>query len=295
MFFDSHAHFEAKEGKNGFVAPIERARKAGVERILAVGGSRDTNELALKAARLFPATVSIALGYDREQVRELAACPAGKQAKTDADLKPAIRSIVEDLERKIGQSAKRQIPIAAIGETGLDLHYSPDTADAQILLFREQLALARSAQLPVVVHSRDAADVTGSELSAHANAWNGPPDRIGVLHCFTGTADFAQAMLALGFHVSFSGIVTFASASALREVVRMVPDDRLLIESDSPYLAPVPHRGKRNEPAHVKFVAEAVAKTRSCPVERIADLTFRNAQTLFGRPDAVLAAREGGS
>jgi TatD DNase family protein len=152
----------------------------------------------------------------------------------------------------------------------LDYHYSADTAAAQKALFSSMLDGARHHGLPVVVHSREAEADTLALLENHRSAWRGDPDRLGVLHCFTGDLPFAQALLALGMMISFSGIVTFKNAAALRDVAAAVPDDRLLIETDSPYLAPVPYRGKRNEPAYVCFIASALAELRGCEAEKIA-------------------------
>jgi TatD DNase family protein len=143
----------------------------------------------------------------------------------------------------------------------------------------------------VVVHSREADEATLAELREHAQAWRGEPGRAGVLHCFAGDEAFARQLLDLGFHISFSGIVTFRNADALRAVARLVPDDRLLIETDTPLLAPVPVRGKRNEPAFLPHVAAKLAGVRGCSVERIAEITTANAEWLFGRGAAVVSER----
>jgi TatD DNase family protein len=144
------------------------------------------------------------------------------------------------------------------------------------------LELARKYQLPVIVHSREADDDTMALLQEHVRRWCGDPGRIGVLHCFTGIVGFARKLLDMGLMISFSGIVTFKNANNLRAVARDVPEDRLLIETDTPYLAPVPHRGKSNEPAYVVHVAEILAKIRKDTIERIAHSTARNAERLFG-------------
>ena len=133
----------------------------------------------------------------------------------------------------------------------------------------------------MIVHSREADADTLDLLAAHASAWRGDPARLGVLHCFTGTAEFAARLVDLGLMISFSGILTFRNADPLREVARGIPADRLLIETDTPFLAPVPHRGKRNEPAWVAPVAEALAKIRNDSLERIAHSTTANAEKLF--------------
>ncbi|MDP2991180.1 MAG: TatD family hydrolase, partial [Kiritimatiellota bacterium] len=136
---------------------------------------------------------------------------------------------------------------------------------------------------PVIVHTREAEAETLAALRAHAAAWRGAPDRIGVMHCFTGGELFARDLLALGFFISFSGIITFKNAGSLLAVAALVPEDRLLIETDAPYLAPEPFRGQPNEPAHVRRVAEILAEIRHTSWETIAEITARNAERLFWR------------
>ena len=164
--------------------------------------------------------------------------------------------------------------VMAIGETGLDYHYETASRDAQIRAFRDQLTLARTCDLPVIVHTRDAENDT-LEILKEA----GP--RAGVLHCFTGTRELATAAVATGFYISFSGIVAFKNSRDLREVARAVPMDRMLIETDAPFLAPPPHRGKRNEPTWVLHVAEALAQALDTDLETLARETTANAIRLF--------------
>jgi len=255
MFTDTHVHFDPAASEEAIEGWIARAQAAQVTRLIAVGHNPAANETALRVAARFPGIVRAALGYDRTM------------ATTNPD--PA------DLLRAPGCS-----PVA-IGEIGLDFHYSPETAEAQCRLMEAQLALARSRNLPVIVHSRDADKETLDLLRAHRAAWTGDADRIGVLHCFTEDEPFARELLDLGFFISFSGIVTFRNAGPLRAVAAMVPADRLLIETDSPYLAPVPHRGKTNEPSFLPAVAAVVAAARGVSAEEIAALTSRNAGRLF--------------
>jgi TatD DNase family protein len=134
----------------------------------------------------------------------------------------------------------------------------------------------------VVIHSRDAEDDTIEMLSKHVTAWPGDPDRAGVLHCFTGGPPFAERLAGIGFYVSMSGIATFRNADSIRAAARIVPDDRLVLETDSPLIAPVPHRGKRNEPAYLVHVARTVAGVRGVSTPALAELTRRNAERLFG-------------
>ena len=179
--------------------------------------------------------------------------------------------------------------ICAVGETGLDFHYHPETADAQCALFAAQLRLADEWRLPIILHTREADEATLRVLDE--TPWHGDGLR-GVIHCFTGDKAFAAQLLDRQFMISFSGIVTFRNADMLRESAAFVPDDRLLIETDSPFLAPVPQRGKRNEPAFVTHVADCLARVRDTTAEHIAELTWRNAERLFIRqhstaPDSV--------
>jgi TatD DNase family protein len=171
----------------------------------------------------------------------------------------------------------RHPKVVAIGETGLDYYRHPERASTQQARFRAHLSAARQTRKPVIIHTRSAAEDT-----LRLMAEEGAGDVGGVMHCFTETWDVARRALDLGFYVSFSGIVTFKNAGDLREVARRVPDDRLLIETDSPYLAPVPHRGKTNEPAFVRFVAAQIAELRGVTEDTIAEITQRNFFRLFG-------------
>jgi TatD DNase family protein len=166
---------------------------------------------------------------------------------------------------------------AAIGEIGLDYHYDFSPREIQHEVFRAQVALARRLALPVVIHTREATEDTLSILREE-----GGGDVGGVFHCFTGDDAMARAVLDLGFHLSFAGIVTFPRADALREAARMVPVDRLLVETDAPYLAPVPHRGKRNEPAFVAQVVDRLAEVRGVAARELAVRTSETFTALFG-------------
>jgi TatD DNase family protein len=172
--------------------------------------------------------------------------------------------------------------VAAIGEIGLDYHYSPDTAPLQRALFERQLDLAVELGLPVIVHGREADRELAACLIRHREQWKGEPDRIGVIHCFTGDGALARVVTDLGFCLGFSGIVTFRNADALRAVAAEASAASLLIETDTPFLAPVPQRGKRNEPAFIRHVAETLALVRGTTVEEMAALTCANAERVFG-------------
>jgi TatD DNase family protein len=260
MLTDTHVHFSAGMTPETVAGLVARAKAAGVGRLVAVGCSPETNEAALMATRAHPDCLVAAVGYDRSL--------AGSDA------------VADDIAQLIDSHA--DVSVAAIGEIGLDFYYTPETAVPQAGLMAGQLKLARARGLPVIVHSREADDVTLELLGAHVAGWRGPADRVGVLHCFTGTEAFAGRLLDLGFMISFSGIVTFRNADPLRAVARMIPEDRLLMETDTPYLTPVPHRGKPNEPCYLPAVAAVLAKVRGVSGEKVAEITTANARRLFG-------------
>jgi len=169
-----------------------------------------------------------------------------------------------------------QEKVIAIGETGLDYHYAPDTKTLQLDSFKKHIHVAKALNKPLIIHTREAQQDTLDLLKSE-----GADSVGGILHCFTESWEMAKQALDLGFYISFSGIVTFKNATALREVAKLVPDDKLLIETDAPYLAPVPHRGKENQPAYVVEVAKHLASIRGQSVETIAQLTTNNFNRLF--------------
>lgn len=190
-------------------------------------------------------------------------------------------------ESDVGQLVRTRLatnPAArAIGEIGLDSHYDFAPKNVQHDVFRAQIRLARELDLPIIIHTREAEDDTLRILREESGRGAGGSDGTirGVLHCFTGTRTLAEQGLALGLHISFAGIITFPKAAELREIVPLVPDDRLLCETDSPYLAPTPYRGKRNEPAWVVRVAEELARVRGVSLERLNEQVSANFETLF--------------
>ena len=260
---DTHVHFGLSAPPDGVEGVLRRAVAAGVSRMVAIGGNATENERAFQLAAAHPALLRAAVGYDRE-------C-AGQPAP---------------LEALQGLVAAPGSPVVALGELGLDFHYHPETRAEQQALMEGQLALARECRLPVVVHVREAEPEALALLGRHAAQWPGGPDRIGVIHCFTGNRESAGLFLDLGFHISFSGIVTFRNAVALRDTAQAVPDDRLLVETDSPFLAPVPHRGQPNEPAFLPAVVACLAAVRGGRVEDVGAVASRNAQSLFAWPAA---------
>lgn len=256
MFFDTHVHFDNFVEDGSLETVLERAQGSRVWKMLAVGGSPDANALSLNLARDNPGRIFGSVGFDRDL--------AGREN----DL-AALRDLAGLPE------------CVAIGETGLDYFYEPEKADEQKKLFFQCLEISSNVRKPVIVHTRDADDDTLGILTDFSKVWKGDPGQLGVLHCFTRDKKMAKALLDLGLMISFSGIVTFRNADPLREVAKMVPVDRMLIETDSPYLAPVPHRGKRCEPAFVADTAALLAELRGVPVEELAQQTTRSANLLF--------------
>ena len=255
---DSHCHIAGQEFAADLDAVVARARAAGLEGALTILAADDDAELrqAATVQQAWP-EVRFSIGIHPHAAGKFAAAPEAAVEALDAAL--------------AAQPAAR-----AVGEIGLDYHYDFAPRAAQHAVFRAQIAVARRRRLPIVIHTREAEDDTFAIL-AEEQAGEGPV----VFHCFTGTTAAARRVLEAGYHLSLSGIVTFPRAAELKEVAAFVPLDRLLIETDSPYLAPVPHRGKRNEPAHVALVADTVATLRGDTPERIRAATTRNFRRIF--------------
>jgi len=252
---DSHAHLDFEDYRADLPAVVARAKAAGVERIVCIGLWRAPGQFgnALQLARQDPATFAATVGV---HPHECARVPE------------------EDWAR-LGELA-RDPAVVAVGETGLDFHYDHSPRPLQMGSFGRSLAIARQAGKPVVVHVRQADAACAEVLAAE-----GVPPAGGVIHCFTGDAAAARRYLDLGLHLSVAGVVTFKAAEALREAVRQVPRDRLLVETDCPFLAPIPWRGKRNEPAYVVRTAEKVAELWGASVEAVGEITTANARRLF--------------
>lgn len=249
MVIDTHAHLEMIEDVSQV---IQRARDAGLERIVAVSSdlasSKRTVEIASDSQMVFAA-----VGIH----------PHESSGSTDEAL--------EEIEKL----AKEQ-KVVGIGETGLDYHYMHSPREVQIDSFRKQIDIAKRLNLPLIVHVREAHEDALRVIKGE-NAW----ETMGVIHCFTGDYEAAKKYIDEGFYISFSGLVTFKNAEDIREAARKIPIERMLIETDSPYMAPVPFRGRKNEPAYVKYVAEKIAELRGISAERIEEETTTNAQNLF--------------
>ena len=256
MLIDSHCHLAGPEFVDDLEAVVARAKEAGVTGALTILASDDEPELlqAGQVALCWP-EVRFSIGVHPHAAGHYTERPPEAAAAT-------------------GRAIDAQPLARAVGEIGLDYHYDFAPRDTQRAVFAEQLALAGRLGLPVVIHTREAEDDTFAIL-AEARAAHG------VFHCFTGSLAMARRALDAGFHLSLAGIVTFPRAVELKEVAAFVPADRLLVETDSPFLAPVPHRGKRNEPAHVAQVCAVVAELRQTTPAEVAEQTGRNFARLF--------------
>ncbi|MEW6319892.1 MAG: TatD family hydrolase [Acidobacteriota bacterium] len=258
---DSHCHLAGAEFAGDLAAVVARARAAGLVRCLVILAADDEAEIArVRAVRDAWPDVRFAVGVHPHQA-----------ARYAADPELAARVVAARLDAVAG--------VCAVGEIGLDYHYDFAPRDVQQAVFRTQLRLASTRGLPVVLHVREAEDDT-LRLLEEEGAGHGLR---GVFHCFTGGPRTLSRVITLGFHVSIPGIVTFPKAEPVRESARLAPADRLLVETDSPYLAPVPHRGKRNEPAYVVQVVEAVAAVRGEAAASLGAALVENFDALFGR------------
>jgi TatD DNase family protein len=253
-FADSHTHIDLAEFDSDRLGLLKRAAEAGVVRLLLVAQADDS------------------VGLDRGLT-----IARDSRIKVSGGLHPheAIHWTEALGERLLSLGQVRSI--CAIGEIGLDFHYDHSPRDQQEEAFRRQIRIARTVKLPVIVHTREADDLTISILQEERASEVG-----GVIHCFTGTQALADAALAMGFYISFSGIACFANADPLRAVAKTVPLNRFLVETDCPFLAPPPHRGKRNEPAFVVDVARRMAEVKGMGLEEFGVATVSNFDRLFG-------------
>jgi len=257
MFIDSHAHIDGNEFDADREEVIQRAHAAGVSFILNVG-TGDPHSDAFERA--------VELGKTHESVY------------TAIGTHPHDARLYDDAaEQKIKNLINNE-HVIAWGEIGLDFHYDNSPRDVQVEVFKRQLRAARECDLPVVIHTREAETETIEILQSEYEGAH----RRGVFHCFSGSMDLAQHAIEIGFMISFSGIVTFKKADELRAVASQVPLDRLLIETDCPYLTPIPYRGKRNEPAYVVEVARCLSMLHEVDIEKLARITTENFNRFFG-------------
>ena len=251
MFVDSHCHLDRlKQSPEQLAQTLQFARTRGVEHFLCVCVSVNDYDAMRDTVKAF-SDVSVSCGV--HPLHQDEACS------------------YEELLAKASSDE-----VVAIGETGLDYFYSPDSKAVQLTSFVDHIKVANETGKPLIIHTRDAREDTINLLKEHKAAHTK-----GVLHCFTESLEMAQAAIEMGFYISISGIVTFHSASELREVVKAIPIDRLLIETDSPWLAPVPHRGKQNQPGYVVEVAEFIAELKGVSVSALAEITTQNFYSLF--------------
>ena len=254
MLVDSHCHLDCidlSEFNNDFDQLVSRSQNAGVEHMLCVSINLKQYPDMLEKVRPYP-NISVSAGMH----------PMADESD----------DFTADYLTELASDEK----VVAIGETGLDYYYHKDNPEWQRERFRAHVQVANQVNKPVIIHTRDASEDTLTILRDEKAEQCG-----GVIHCFTETQNFAEQAMELGFMISISGIVTFRNADALREVAKTIPDDKLLIETDSPYLAPIPHRGKQNQPAYVQHVAETLAEIRNTSVEHIAEISRDNFYRLF--------------
>lgn len=253
MFVDSHCHLDKLNYGEVFDTPkqvIEAAKKAGVEHLLCVGVTLSD----------FPAMKQSVAGF--------------KQVALSCGVHPLYMEESYELETLIDLASDEQV--VAIGETGLDYFYDKDTIEKQQHSFAQHIQVARQLKKPLVIHTRDARQDTIDILKN-----NNAEEVGGVLHCFTENLSMAQAAMEMGFYISASGIISFHSASKLRKVFKALPIERILLETDSPWLAPAPHRGEENQPAYTRRVGEVLAEIKGISLEEVAEITSNNYFQLF--------------
>ena len=263
-FIDSHAHLSTPKFDGDRKAVLQRAVAAGVSAIVDVGSDIETSMAAASLAEAHPGRVYATAGVD-----------------------PHVADRFSDSAAARIEQMLQNPRVVAVGETGLDYYYEHSQRDVQQRAFKVHIELALLHDLPMIVHCREAFDDCFRLLGPHSGELRG------VAHCFTGNAKEAEAFLQLGFYVSFAGIITFSKAETLREAASAVPLERTLIETDCPYLAPEPYRGRRNEPAWVVRVAERLAELHGCGFEAVASATTANARKLFRLAEKPMGIGEG--
>ncbi|WP_201716448.1 TatD family hydrolase [Rossellomorea arthrocnemi] len=252
MLFDTHVHLNAEQFDEDLEEVLSRAREAGVEKMVVVGFDRPTINRAMELI---------------EQYEYLYAA-IGWHPVDAIDMKEEDLAWIEELSK--------HPKVVAIGEMGLDYHWDKSPKDVQKEVFRKQIRLARKVKLPIVIHNRDATQDIVDILKEE-----GADEVGGIMHCFSGSPEIAQECVEMNFYISLGGPVTFKNAKKPKEVAIEIPLEKLLIETDCPYLAPHPYRGKRNEPAYVKLVAEQIAELKEMPLEEVEKITTENAKKLF--------------
>ena len=252
MIFDSHTHLNAEQFNEDIPETIENAKELGVTEMAVVGFDAPTIEKSLELSQQYKEIQSI-IGWH----------------PTEAG------SYTSDIEKNL-QQLLTMPKVVALGEIGLDYYWMEDPKEVQDRVFRRQIAIAKEMNLPISIHTRDAMEDTYKILKE-----GDIRDIGGIMHSFSGDPEWMAKFLDMGMHISLSGVVTFKKALEVQEVAKAVPLDRLLVETDAPYLAPVPYRGKRNEPGYTRYVVEKIAELREMPFEEIAKQTTNNAHRLF--------------
>jgi TatD DNase family protein len=250
MLIDTHVHLNDKKFKDDYKEVIERALANDVKKLIVVGYDHKTNKRAIQLAEEYD-FIYATVGFHPTDAKNI----------TDQDFEQLIPLL---------QHPK----VVGIGECGMDFYWDKEHIDQQVQVFSRQIELSKEFDLPLIIHMRDASDATYNVLHDYA------PLK-GIMHCYSGSADMAQHYMDLGLHISLGGPVTFKNGRVPKEVAKVVPLDKLLVETDAPYLSPHPFRGKRNEPSRVKLVAEEIAKVKGIPYQEVAKVTTKNASDLF--------------
>lgn len=250
MYIDTHVHLNSDDLFKDVEHYIEKARQEKVEKMIVIGFDDITNTRALSLAKSHN-FIFASQGFHPTEAKNI----------TDEDL--------SNLEGLL-----KHKEVKAIGECGLDFYWDKDNIDQQVHVFEAQIKLSKQYDLPLVIHMRDASEKTFEVIEKHA------PLK-GVMHCYSGSAEMAERFLSLGLHISLGGPVTFKNAKVPKEVAKMVPSDRLMIETDAPFLAPHPYRGKQNDSSYLPLIAKQIATLRDEPLEAVAKVTTNNAEKLF--------------
>jgi TatD DNase family protein len=253
MLIDSHAHLEMPDFLKDLETVIQRAKESGVDYIFTVGTEKRDWKRALEIANSHPSVYAI-LGVHPHNTKEI-----------EGDTYPTLQELCLDKKVK------------AYGEIGLDFYRNLSSRDIQLKRFREQIGLAKKLKLPIVVHDREAHQKTLEILRSEKAS-----ECRGIIHCFSGDYEMAKTCIDMGFFISIPGSITFNNAERFREIVKRLPLDSLLVETDAPFLAPVPFRGKRNEPSYVRYTAQKVADIKKVPFEKVAEETSENALRVYG-------------
>lgn len=252
MIFDTHTHLNVEQFKDEIPEVIERAKELGVTEMAVVGFDTPTIDKSLELSQTYNDIYSI-IGWHPTE--------AGNYTK--------------EIESRLQHQLEEE-KVVALGEIGLDYYWMEDPKEVQDKIFRRQIAIAKEMNLPISIHTRDAIEDTYKILKEEKIH-----DIGGIMHSFSGDGEWAKRFLDLGMHISFSGVLTFKKAFEVHEAAGIVPLDKLLVETDAPYLAPMPYRGKRNEPGYTRYVVERMAEIRELPVEQVAEITRNNAHRLF--------------